>query len=240
MADDADRNAYRTTIDGGRNNRLLELQDAIAATSHQRFVHDSIANITERHAPDIDSLFARLHTLYPTDTYVLNLTSSEDLNATAGPEFDRYGMLSKPMAVLSYTLPGMPQIYTGQETGFARAFRAADKDLPPQWEPRVNEYFEFYRKLNRLKHTNHALATGADGGDMVRYATTDRDVYVFSRSADGHSVLVIVNLGPGDTYLKFTDEVPSLSSSAVNLFTDVHESLPSYLPPFAYYVYVSR
>lgn len=82
--------------------------------------------------------------------------------------------------MLSYTLPGMPLIYTGQEAGMDRAFEFFVKDVPPTFEPR-NEYFTFYQKLNALKHAEKALQAGVKGGKMHRYATT-RPTFIYSRA----------------------------------------------------------
>lgn len=64
---------------------------------------------------------------YPRDTYLMNMVTNHDLNSWEGTEFDRLGNLTEAFAVLSYTLPGMPLIYTGQETGMNRAFEFFEK-----------------------------------------------------------------------------------------------------------------
>lgn len=234
----------KNAFDMGYNWPMKDLFNEIAATSGQYFFkkegEDTVRAFPERHAADIDSLLALQREQYPADTYLMNMTSNHDLNSWEGTEFDRLGTLARPFAVLSYTLPGMPLIYTGQEAGFARAFKFFEKDNPPQWEPRVKEYFDFYKTMNHLKHTHPALRAGVEGGDMVRYATDTRDVYAFSRTADGHTVWVVVNLGPGDTFVKFADDVAPLPESSVSLFTGQHEPWPEYLEPGGARVYVSR
>ena len=232
----------KNAFDMGYNWPMKDLFSEIAATSGQYFFkkegEGTVRAFPERHATDIDSLLALQARQYPKDTYLMNMTSNHDLNSWEGTEFDRLGILAKPFAVLTYTLPGMPLIYTGQETGFARPFEFFEKDLPPQWEPRVKEYFDFYKALNHLKHTHPALRAGVEGGDIVRYPTANPDIYAFSRTADGHTVTVIVNIGKGDTYVEFTGEAPVLSKSSVNLFTGRHEALPGYLMPGAHMGYV--
>lgn len=232
----------KNAFDMGYNWPMKDLFSEIAATSKQYFFkkegEDTIRKFPERHATDIDSLLALQAKQYPTDTYLMNMTTNHDLNSWEGTEFDRLGVLAKPFAVLTYTLPGMPLIYTGQETGFGRPFKFFDKDLPPQWEPRLKEYFDFYKSLNHLKHNHPALRAGVEGGEIVRYHTENPDIYAFSRTAGGHTVWVIVNLGPGDTYVKFTGDAPELSESALNLFSGQHDSIPDYLIPGAYLIFV--
>ena len=54
----------------------------------------------------------------------------------------------------------------------------------------------FYRAMFDLKHANHALWNGAEGGDQLRLETTGGDrVYAFTRSRGSNTVLVAVNFG---------------------------------------------
>lgn len=170
-------------FDMGYNWPMKDLFSAIAATSGQYTFKGSDGKVREfpaTHANAIDSLVNRQTADYPKDTYLMNMVTNHDLNSWEGTEFDRLGNLSDAFAVLSYTLPGMPLIYTGQETGMNRAFEFFEKDKAPTWEPR-NAYFTFYQNLNRLKHTQHALAAGLEGGEMVNLPTTSNDIIAFSR-----------------------------------------------------------
>ena len=133
----------------------------------------------------------------------------------------------------------MPLIYTGQETGMNRAFEFFKKDVPPVWEPR-NSYFEFYQKLNHLKHTQPALQAGIDGGEVVRYPTESDDLYIFSRSVDNTTVYVFVNLGASAADVKYKDAAPQGDKTTVNFFTGVTEEFPTSLQPGEYKVYVNR
>ena len=86
-----------------------------------------VSDFPATHANSIDSLVNRQTADYPKDTYLMNMVTNHDLNSWEGTEFDRLGNLSDAFAVLSYTLPGMPLIYTGQETGMNRAFEFSGK-----------------------------------------------------------------------------------------------------------------
>ena len=143
--------------------------------------------------------------------------------------------LASELLHLLFTLPGMPLIYTGQETGMNRAFEFFVKDEAPQWEPR-NEFFTFYQTLNNLKHNNRALLAGEQGGKMMRDPTTSNDLYVFSRTVGDDSVLVLVNLGAKAQKVKFTGEVPSIEGMT-NIFDAKAKKLPSKLKPGEYHVW---
>ena len=226
-------------FDMGYNWRMKDLFSEIAATAGQYTFQkegEPMKTFATKTAVAIDSLLADQAAAYPQDSYLMNMTTNHDLNSWEGTEFDRLGNLHKAFAVLSYTLPGMPLIYTGQETGMNRAFEFFVKDEAPQWEPR-NEYFTFYQTLNRLKHTNRALLAGEQSGKMVRYATTSPHLYTFSRTADDHTVFVMVNLGAKSEKVKFTGEAPSVEN-LINLFTGDVAKLPKKLNPGEYLVFI--
>ena len=225
-------------FDMGYNWPMKDLFSEIAATAGQytfKKEGEPMKTFPTKSAIDIDSLLADQAASYPQDSYLMNMITNHDLNSWEGTEFDRLGNLNKALAVLSYTLPGMPLIYTGQETGMNRAFEFFKKDNAPQWEPR-NEYFTFYQTLNRLKHQNRALLAGEQGGKMVRYPTTSDDLYVFSRTADDHTVLVMVNLGAKAQKVKFTDKTPSVEG-LTNIFDAKAVKLPKKLNPGEYYIF---
>ena len=189
-----------------------------------------------KYAPAIDSLLADQAREYPRDSYLMNMITNHDLNSWEGTEFERLGNLSQAFAVLSYTLPGMPLIYTGQETGMNRAFEFFKKDECPTWEPR-NEYFEFYKQLGKLKHEQKALQAGEAGGEMKRYPTQCGHIYAFSRTKGESTVLVIVNLGPIEEYISFVSEEPKLTNLK-NFFTGRSAKIPESLKPGEYLIYV--
>ena len=229
-------------FDMGYNWPMKDLFSEIAATSGQyTFKNDKgeVRTFPTRHAADIDSLLASQAAEYPRDTYLMNMITNHDLNSWEGTEFERLGNLSDAFAVLSYTLPGMPLIYTGQETGMNRALEFFVKDKAPEWEPR-NKYFEFYKKLNNLKHTQAALLAGEEGGEMVRYATTSPDLYVFSRSKDDSRVVVLVNLGAEEEEVKFSAETPEITTGTIDIFTGNQATLPTTLKPGEYRVFTGK
>ncbi|MDE7108377.1 MAG: alpha-amylase [Muribaculaceae bacterium] len=228
-------------FDMGYNWPMKDLFSEIAATSGQYTFKDKegkIKTFPVKHAVAIDSLLAVQAKDYPKDTYLMNMVTNHDLNSWEGTEFDRLGNLTNAFAVLSYTLPGMPLIYTGQETGMNRAFEFFEKDKAPQWEPR-NEYFKFYQTLNNVKHTQKALAAGEDGGEMVKYAAGSDDLYVFSREKDGSKVVVLTNLGKEDAALDFKGKAPDVKD-LVDPFTGAEAAVPATLKAGEYLLFVSK
>lgn len=232
----------RNGFDMGYNWPMKDLFSAIAATSGQYTFADAEGNVKEfpaKHAVDIDTLLALQELEYPRDTYLMNMITNHDLNSWEGTERQRLGNLADAFAVLSYTLPGMPLIYTGQETGMDRALEFFVKDTPPQWEPR-NSYFDFYRKLNHLKHTQPALQAGIDGGEVKRYPTKSDDLYIFSREVENARVYVFVNLGAKTENVEYIAESPQPDATTIDFFAGKQADFPTSLAPGEYRVFVNR
>jgi glycosidase len=140
----------------------------------------------------LDSLMIKQDTLYPADAYRMLFTSNHDENSWKGTEFERMGAGSVVMAVLTATLPGMPLVYSGQESAFNQRLRFFDKDTI-EW----NDYRlePFYQKLFELKHAYQPLWNGSYGGRLNRIHTSaDSSVYAFTREKEGDRVFVIANL----------------------------------------------
>ena len=229
-------------FDMGYNWPMKDLFSQIAATSGQysfREKDGGIREFPETHAIAINNLLAQQFEDFPKDTYLMNMITNHDLNSWEGTEFERLGNLTDAFAVLSYTLPGMPLIYTGQETGMNRAFEFFEKDKAPQWEPR-NEYFTFYQKLNNLKHTQKALSAGMDGGELISYATTSPDLYIFSREREGSKVMTLVNLGKGEIPVEFSTKNTPDTRGMVNYFTGEDAIIPQVMQQGQYLVFVNK
>ncbi|HTX88711.1 MAG TPA: alpha-amylase family glycosyl hydrolase [Bacteroidales bacterium] len=148
----------------------------------------------ERTAAGIDSLLAREDTTYPKDAYRMLFTSNHDENSWNGTEYERLGEGAKCFAVLTFTLPGMPLIYTGQEAAFNRRLKFFDKDTV-SWDNYPLE--NFYATLIRMKRENPALWCGKAGGDLLPLKTVHgKQVFAFLRVKDQNRVLAVFNLSP--------------------------------------------
>lgn len=195
-------------------------------------------NLPRLNALAIDSLLAAQERQYPQDTYRMNMVTNHDLNSWEGTEFERYGNGLGAFAVLSYTLPGMPMMYSGQEVGFNHAFEFFETD-PVTPDYTANEYTAFYTMLNSLKHSQPALRAGKTGGKMVRYATENPDVYIFSRQLPDSEVITVVNLSNEKAKVKFTGSAPDLSGKK-DWFSSEDAAMPATLQPWEYHIFVAR
>jgi glycosidase len=171
-----------------------EMHDsAFDATNGWELLHltESIAK-GEKTADEIDLVLNKEDSLYNHDAYRLRFTSNHDENYHAGSEYERMGDGALTFAVLSFTIPGMPLIYSGQEAALERRLREFDRDTI-DWDN--YKLSSFYSTLIKLKKENKALWNGNAGGTIKRiHANANKEVYAFIREKEGNRVLVILNL----------------------------------------------
>jgi glycosidase len=129
--------------------------------------------------------------LYPRGTFPLNFITNHDENSWNGTEYERLGGYVKRFAALTFTFPGMPLMYNGQEIALNRRLAFFEPD-PIAWKK--STMTDFYRKLIALKTKNAALWNGAYGGDFDQLTGSTDDVLTFTRVRGANKVVVVVNL----------------------------------------------
>lgn len=189
----------------------------------------------EKNAEDIVNYIQKLDTIKCPDAYKMNFLTNHDENSWNGTEFERYGKGVETFAVLTYTLNGMPMLYTGQEVGLKKRLSFFEKDIVTSWTE--NATTKFYKKLNELKHTNMALMAGSSG-EFKRYQTSaNKELLVFSRTQGGNEIMVLLNLS--DKNIKYTSNDGLNKSGYTNYFTGAKvDEIPTSLKPWEYIVLV--
>ncbi len=174
---------------------------AFDATYSWEFFHamNAVAQ-GKKPATIIDSIYAAEVKKYPKDAYRMRFTTNHDENSWNGTEFERMGEGARAFAVLSFTFPGIPLIYSGQESAMNRRLRFFDKDTIP-WGNYPLE--SFYTKLTELKTRNNLLDAGNAGGEFIKVPTSgDKAVYAFVRRTPLNQMFVILNLSERDQTVK--------------------------------------
>ena len=125
----------------------------------------------------------------------MQFITNHDENSWNGTVAERMGENARPMAVLSFTLEGMPLIYSGQEAGLNKRLKFFEKDEIAFSD---TSQYGFYRTLAKLKEDNAALHNGSYGGEAVFHSNLGNDPetsIAYSRTQGGQSVLVLLNFG---------------------------------------------
>ena len=165
-------------------------------------------------------------------------TSNHDENTWNGTEYEKYGVLAKPLAVFSITWNGVPLLYNGQELPLkTKRLEFFTKD-PIPWTG-TYELHDFYKTLLNLKSDNPALR----GGDPVAKTqilktSADDKVLAYVRKNGKDEVLVVLNFSKDN--VSFTIDDKNVSGAFKNVFSgpvkDFSQDKSFYLPVGGYAV----
>ncbi len=158
-----------------------------------------------RTVKNLDSFFNEDKMKYPVHAFRLNFTTNHDENKNAGPALERFGKSFEAFTVLTFTAPGIPLIFSGQEVGINRKLNFFDKD-EIDWDSGKN-YSVFFNKLIQLKKEFAPLWNNSEPGPMMRVGTDkDEKVYAFIRQKGQIKILVILNLSHNFEEIKLFTE----------------------------------
>ncbi len=188
---------------------------------------------------DLDECFKYDVEIYSQNAIRMYFTSNHDENKNAGSAIERMGVAYKTFALLTYIVPGIPLIFSGQEAGMNRKLNFFDKDLI-DWENGGEEYNGFYKQLNELRKKNKALWSGCEGGEMIRANTNKNNkIFAVTRKKEANHVLAIFNLS--SEYQDFIVHGADEFESEKCYFTeDVFKSMSMSLHPWGYKVFISN
>lgn len=128
--------------------------------------------------------------IFPNDAYRMLFTSNHDKNSWVACDTELFGESFKAFAVLAATLPGMPLIYSGQESVLDKRIAFFEKDTI-DWKD--YELTEFYKELFQLKKDNQALWNGQYGGNITILNETNESILAFKREKNENIVIIIIN-----------------------------------------------
>ena len=140
---------------------------------------------------DFEALAANQANNYPTHSFPMNFITNHDENSWNGTEFERLGAAVPAMAALTFTYPGIPLIYSGQEVGNTKRLAFFEKDFIPGLSI-YNSTTAFYTKLVSLKIKNPALWNNSKA-TLVSMASNNNSVIAYSRSSSSNRVITVIN-----------------------------------------------
>ncbi len=173
----------------------------------------------------VDALRSCLDTMtlkFGPNAIPLLFTSNHDENSWNGTEFERMGDAARQMAVLTYVLPGMPLMYTGQEVGNTKRLEFFEKDTIDFSDPL--DFRSFYTKLGQVRKVIPALQVPPYGGVLEEVTTTCPEyVYAFTRAIEGSRMLALFNFSAASCQVQLTQDYANGSYTVVL----AHPTLPS-------------
>jgi glycosidase len=141
-------------------------------------------------ADNLRALYAQPTTTFPKNAIRMIFTSNHDYNSWHGTDQELYGPGFKAFAVLAATLPGMPLIYSGQESGLNKRLAFFEKD---QIDWGTYPHTAFYTRLMKLNRTHPAMVNDASATFRI-IDTGNPAIFAFERRKGRRSVAVTANL----------------------------------------------
>lgn len=144
----------------------------------------------EKNADDFQAYIKKQDTVLQDDDINMNFVTNHDENSWAGTLKERMPDNKELLTALTYTMPGMPLIYSGQEYDLDHRLLFFEKDSIPKTK---GDYFTLLQRLGALKNTNPALNGGKDA---AAYNAIDAgsNVIAFSRTKGDDEVVFIANI----------------------------------------------
>jgi len=180
--------AYQSSLYANSNDGLRTLLESSAAGALTNARFTTIIN--------------EMNNNYSGTEFALNAVSNYDTMVGLKTETARMGAALPANVALTFTLPGAPSIFQGQEVGSIKALKPYDADNIV-WPAKAPAILATYIKLVKLKKLNAALFSGSDGADASVLKTASTSLLAFKRTKGTNNVIVIVNLSKKALTTKF-------------------------------------
>jgi glycosidase len=174
---------------------------------------------------------------FPKGSLRMRFNTNHDKNAYDGPAVEKFTPLgAKATAVLTFTYPGIPLVYNGEEVGNTKRLGLFEK-IDIDWSNHA-ECRTLYETLSLLRKQHPALVSGSYSAVQN---SEDKKVLSFFRINGKDSVLVVINFGAAT--VKAELKLPGTSKSMWNnLFTNTNvlmtnKPLELQLSPFEFAIF---
>lgn len=144
----------------------------------------------EKNADDFQAYIKKQDTVLQDDDINMNFVTNHDENSWAGTLKERMPDNKELLTALTYTMPGMPLIYSGQEYDLDHRLLFFEKDSIPKTK---GDYFTLLQHLGALKNTNPAL-NGGKNAAAYNAIDAGSNVIAFSRTKGDDEVVFIANI----------------------------------------------
>ncbi|MFY7987981.1 MAG: alpha-amylase family glycosyl hydrolase [Flavobacterium sp.] len=170
------------------------LKDGLFDMAYGWEVHHTMNRIAQgkNTVKDWDKLMEENAKKYESNDILMSFVDNHDENSWNGTIKGRLGKAEEAMTALSYVMPGMPLIYSGNEYGLNHSLKFFEKDSIPKTK---GADWELRAKLGKLKAENKALSGGKKAASYKRITTSnDEQILAFEREKDGEKIIYLANL----------------------------------------------
>ncbi|MDT8347797.1 MAG: alpha-amylase family glycosyl hydrolase, partial [Flavobacteriaceae bacterium] len=185
-----------------------------------------------------DALIARLNeneAQYENDDIIMNFVTNHDENSWNGTIEERMGDAAALMTTLTYVMPGMPLIYSGQEYGMRHRLKFFEKDSIPKTKAAE---WDLLVKLGKLKREHPALHGGKNAAGSTVIPNEEASIFVLQRTSGKAKALLVANLSAQSVTAKF-----ELPFDAKEYFSREQQSaaiIEQEFPAWAYKLYITE
>jgi alpha-amylase len=162
-------------------------------------IFNEMANESNNAVELWDEIFKKDSKRFESDDILMNFVTNHDENSWNGTIRERMGEAAELLTALSFTAPGMPLIYSGQEYDLNHRLLFFEKDQIPHTKKIMWPLLE---KLGQLKNSNPALNGGKNASAYKKIDVTNEKVLAFERSKDNHKVVFLGNFSSEETQVK--------------------------------------
>ncbi len=159
---------------------------------------------------------------YEQDDILMNFVTNHDENSWNGTIQERMGDKAEMLTALSYVLPGMPLIYSGQEYDLSHRLKFFEKDSIPKTKGKT---FTLLEKLGKLKNTNTAL-NGGKGRAAFEVLKSKPEIFILKRTKENETLLFVANFSNNSEKIRIPEKgifKDYLSNDEVKLNFDAFE-----------------
>ena len=138
-----------------------------------------------------DAYIEKINKDYEANDILMNFVDNHDENSWNGTIKSRLGEAEAAMTALSYLMPGMPLVYSGNEYGLEHSLKFFEKDSIPKTK---GKQWELRTKLGKIKNEIDALHGGKNKANYKRLPASNENVLVFERTKNDKKVIYLANL----------------------------------------------
>jgi glycosidase len=140
---------------------------------------------------NFDAYIEKINKDYEANDILMNFVDNHDENSWNGTIKSRLGAAEEAMTALTYFMPGMPLIYSGNEYGLEHSLKFFEKDSIPKTK---GKQWEFRAKLGKIKNEMSALNGGKNKAAYKKITASNENVLAFERTKNGKKVIYLANL----------------------------------------------
>ncbi|MEY2739886.1 MAG: hypothetical protein RL259_1795, partial [Bacteroidota bacterium] len=138
-----------------------------------------------------DAYIEKINKDYEANDILMNFVDNHDENSWNGTINSRLGAAEDAMTALTYLMPGMPLIYSGNEYGLDHSLKFFEKDSIPKTK---GKQWALRAKLGKIKNEIDALHGGKSKAAYKRIKASNENVLAFERTKKGKKVIYLANL----------------------------------------------